>query len=63
MSVQSHELHLLTGAYAVDALTGDELDEFEKHLPGCASCVHPLMLPTFKRKAHNASKAIAGWDH
>ena len=38
MSVQSHELHLLTGAYAVDALTGDELAEFERHLEQCAPC-------------------------
>jgi anti-sigma-K factor RskA len=42
MSVQSHELHLLTGAYAVDALTGDELDEFEKHLQRCASCTEEV---------------------
>jgi anti-sigma-K factor RskA len=42
MSVQSHELHLLTGAYAVDALTGEELDEFEKHLQGCASCAEEV---------------------
>jgi anti-sigma-K factor RskA len=38
VSVQSHELHLLTGAYAVDALTGDELAEFERHLEQCAPC-------------------------
>jgi anti-sigma-K factor RskA len=38
MTVESHELHLLTGAYAVDALTGAELDEFEKHLERCMSC-------------------------
>jgi anti-sigma-K factor RskA len=38
VSVQSHDLHLLTGAYAVDALTGDELDEFETHLEQCAPC-------------------------
>jgi anti-sigma-K factor RskA len=38
VSVQSHDLHLLTGAYAVDALTGGELDEFEKHLEQCPSC-------------------------
>ena len=38
MSVQSHELHLLTGAYALDALTGDELAEFEGHLEQCAAC-------------------------
>ena len=38
MSVQSHDLHLLTGAYAVDALTAHELHEFEKHLEQCPSC-------------------------
>jgi anti-sigma-K factor RskA len=38
VSVQSHDLHLLTGAYAVDALTGDELAEFETHLEQCAPC-------------------------
>ncbi|HEX4091424.1 MAG TPA: anti-sigma factor [Trebonia sp.] len=38
MSIQSHDLHLLTGAYAVDALTGDELAEFERHLADCATC-------------------------
>lgn len=42
MSVQSHELHLLTGAYAVDALTEDELDAFEKHLQRCPSCTEEV---------------------
>ena len=42
MSVQSHDLHLLTGAYAVDALTGDELDQFEKHLRQCPSCAEEV---------------------
>jgi anti-sigma-K factor RskA len=42
VSVQSHDLHLLTGAYAVDALTGDELDEFEKHLEQCAACAEEV---------------------
>jgi hypothetical protein len=42
MSVESRELHLLTGAYAVDALTGAELDEFEKHLQRCASCTEEV---------------------
>lgn len=42
MSVQSHDLHLLTGAYAVDALTGDELDEFESHLDHCPSCAEEV---------------------
>jgi anti-sigma-K factor RskA len=35
-------LHLLTGAYAVDALAGAELAEFEKHLVRCASCAEEV---------------------
>jgi anti-sigma-K factor RskA len=42
VSVQSHELHLLTGAYAVDALTGDELAAFERHLEQCAPCANEV---------------------
>jgi anti-sigma-K factor RskA len=42
MSVQSRDLHLLTGAYAVDALTGAELAEFEEHLQRCASCTEEV---------------------
>jgi len=42
VSAQSHELHLLTGAYAVDALTGDELDDFEQHLRQCRSCAEEV---------------------
>ena len=42
MSVQSHDLHLLTGAYAIDALTGDELDDFEQHLKQCPSCAEEV---------------------
>ncbi len=32
------ELHLLTGAYALDALDPDEHAAFEEHLKTCASC-------------------------
>jgi anti-sigma-K factor RskA len=39
---QRHDLHLLTGAYAVDALAGAELAEFEKHLVRCASCAEEV---------------------
>ena len=42
MSVQGHELHLLTGAYAADAVTGAELAEFEKHLLGCPTCAEEV---------------------
>jgi anti-sigma-K factor RskA len=36
--LQRHELHTLTGSYAVDALDGAELEEFERHLRRCQSC-------------------------
>jgi hypothetical protein len=32
------ELHPLTGAYALDSVTGPELDRFERHLPHCPAC-------------------------
>jgi anti-sigma-K factor RskA len=32
------EIHSAVGAYVVHALDGHELDEFEAHLAGCASC-------------------------
>jgi anti-sigma-K factor RskA len=38
MSVQRHEVHLLTGGYALDALTDDERAGFERHLARCPSC-------------------------
>lgn len=31
-------LHTLTGAYALDALAGDELEAFEAHLTDCGMC-------------------------
>jgi anti-sigma-K factor RskA len=33
-----HDLHTLTGSYAVDALPPDELDEYERHLTHCGAC-------------------------
>jgi anti-sigma-K factor RskA len=38
VSAQRHELHLLTGSYALDALPANEQAEFEKHLTRCPSC-------------------------
>jgi anti-sigma-K factor RskA len=32
------DLHLLTGAYAADALSAEERHAFEEHLPRCPSC-------------------------
>ena len=45
MSVQRHELHLLTGSYALDALTDDERAGFREApgpLPSCAEEVRGL---------------------
>ena len=38
MRLQRHDLHTLTGSYALDALQGEELAEFERHLNHCPSC-------------------------
>jgi anti-sigma-K factor RskA len=38
VTIVDHDLHLLTGAYALDALDGPEHARFERHLAGCASC-------------------------
>jgi anti-sigma-K factor RskA len=42
VSVQRHELHLLTGSYALDALTDDEQADFEQHLARCPSCAEEV---------------------
>jgi anti-sigma-K factor RskA len=42
VSIQSHELHLLTGGYALDALPDAERAEFEKHLARCPSCAEEI---------------------
>ena len=39
MRFQRHDLHTLTGSYALDALRGEELAEFERHLTHCPSCM------------------------
>ncbi len=36
------DLHLLVGAYAVDALEGSERAAFEEHLASCAACAEEL---------------------
>jgi anti-sigma factor RsiW len=37
-STNGHEIHALSGAYAVDALDAAEKAEFEQHLAACATC-------------------------
>ena len=34
----THDVHTLSGAYALDALTHEEAAAFEEHLEGCAVC-------------------------
>jgi hypothetical protein len=36
--MSDHDLHVLTGAYATDALDADERAAFEQHLESCAPC-------------------------
>ena len=38
MKIPPDQWHVLTGGYALDALSGPEREAFERHLPGCASC-------------------------
>ena len=42
MNIPRHDVHLLTGAYAADAMTGAELAGFEKHLTRCSSCAEEV---------------------
>ena len=39
MALFTHDLHVLTGVYALDALDGRELDRYERHLRRCQSCL------------------------
>jgi anti-sigma-K factor RskA len=32
------DLHVLTGSYVLDAVSDEEREEFERHLPNCPSC-------------------------
>ena len=38
MKLLRHDLHTLTGAYALDAIDGAERDRFERHLHRCQPC-------------------------
>jgi Anti-sigma-K factor rskA, C-terminal/Putative zinc-finger len=42
MKLGRPEPHPLTGVYALDALTGPELDRFERHLTRCPACEHEV---------------------
>ena len=38
VAFRRHDLHTLTGSYALDALDGLERGQFERHLRRCPSC-------------------------
>lgn len=38
----THDLHVLTGAYALDALDGSEQERFARHLRRCQACSHEV---------------------
>lgn len=42
MKLLRHDLHILTGAYALDAIDGAERDRFEHHLNRCQPCSHEV---------------------
>ena len=52
------EIHALAGAYAANALTPDERDEFERHLSECETCAHevPELQETLARLARAAAQ-------
>ena len=38
MKIRRDDLHVLTGSYALDAVSDTEREEFERHLRHCPSC-------------------------
>ena len=38
MKVMREDLHVLTGSYALDAISDTEREEFERHLQHCPAC-------------------------
>jgi hypothetical protein len=57
MRLRRHDLHGLTGAYALDALVGPELDQFSRHLGGCPGCEHEVR--GFRETATQLALAVA----
>jgi anti-sigma-K factor RskA len=55
----STDLHTLSGAYAIDALSPAEAEEFEKHLDGCAACRDEVRELQDAAARMGASEAIA----
>jgi len=53
----TEDLHTLTGAYALDALTGREAAEFDRHLAGCDACAQEVR--ELRATAARLARAVA----
>ncbi len=42
MNLLRHDLHILTGAYALNAIDGAERDRFERHMHRCQPCANEV---------------------
>ena len=42
MKVKDDDLHVLSGSYALDALSEPERDSFERHLQHCLLCADEI---------------------
>ena len=45
----STDLHTLSGAYALHALSSEEAEEFQKHLDACPACRQEVKEPSRPR--------------
>lgn len=55
----STDLHMLSGAYAIDALTSQEAEQFATHLEGCQACRDEVLELQEASARLGASEAIA----
>lgn len=55
----STDLHTLSGAYAIDALSPDEADDFNRHLQGCTACRDEVRELQEAAARMGASEAVA----
>jgi Anti-sigma-K factor rskA len=57
VKLRRHEIHGLTGAYALDAVTGPELERFEHHVGRCPACDNEVR--GFRETATQLALAVA----
>lgn len=57
MKLRRHDMHGLTGAYALDALTDQERDRFERHLHRCQPCANEVR--GFRETATRLAAAVS----